>query len=311
MRPDKVAADVQLGIGDDAALTRFPEGCDLVTATDSLVAGTHFRNEAAAASVGHRALAVNLSDIAAMGATPLWASLAIASPDADFDWLGAFAEGFFTLADSCGVSLIGGDTVHGPLAATVTVQGWVARGEAIRRDGAGSGDRIYVSGYPGEAAAGRLLASGELAAEESAQNVCAELIRKFEYPRPRLREGVGLSGLATAMIDISDGLHVDLERLLAASSCGANLDVDAIPVSPGQSAVTGIDKAIELALCGGEDYELCFTVPPAAEESLARLAASWECPLACLGEVNAAAGLRWFREDEAYIVPSTGFDHFT
>jgi thiamine-monophosphate kinase len=301
--------NVMLGIGDDAALTRLPDGCELVTATDALVSGTHFLPNAPARSVGHRCLAVNLSDIAAMGAEPLWASLALSLPGMERSWLDDFAAGFFALADQHGVTLIGGDTVRGNLFASLTLQGCVPMGQAIRRTGAVVGDLIYVTGHPGDAAAGRLLACDELAAVDGA--AAADILtERFYYPLPRLSAGLGLRDLAKAMIDISDGLHADLGRLLNASGVGALLDVAAIPVSKALRAIVHPAKAIELALCGGEDYELCFTIAPDRADDLHALAGDWDCALSCLGTVTAGPGLQWLQDGKPYSVPKSGFEHF-
>jgi thiamine-monophosphate kinase len=301
--------NVSLGIGDDAALTRLPAGCDLVTATDALVAGTHFLVDAPARSVGHRCLAVNLSDIAAMGAEPLWASLALSLPEVDYGWLNDFAEGFFALADMHDVTLIGGDTVHGSLFASLTLQGSVPTGQAVRRNGATPGDLIYVTGNPGDAAAGRLLACNELVglADSSVRDL---LIERFYYPQPRLLAGLNLRGLASAMIDISDGLHVDLARLLRDSGVGALLDIATLPLSAALQSSVDTARAVELALCGGEDYELCFTIAPEKAAALHVLADSWDCSFTCLGTASAEAGLNWTREGECFSFPEAGFEHF-
>ncbi len=309
-RVKQPASNVVLGIGDDAALTRFPEGCELVTATDTLVAGTHFLIEESAKSVGHRCLAVNLSDIAAMAAEPLWASLALSLPRADMDWLNDFAEGFFGLADSFGVELIGGDTVRGNLSAAVTVQGCVARGKAIRRSGAAPGDRIFVTGVPGEAALGRQLAAGPSQSKRGSVEQQTGLIKKFYYPQPRVREARKLQGIASAMIDLSDGLHVDLHRLLLASNCGAQLDIDGIPQSSHVSGWLDVDQWREWSLCGGEDFELCFTVPSGQLDALLRVTEAWGCPVTCIGEVAAGSGLSWHRDGDIWPVPDSGFEHF-
>ena len=301
--------NVVLGIGDDAALTQLPDGCDLVTATDALVAGTHFLAQAPARSVGHRCLAVNLSDLAAMGAEPLWASLALSLPELNHDWLNDFADGFFALADRHRVTLIGGDTVRGSLFASLTLQGALPRAVAVRRDGAAAGDSIYVSGHPGDAAAGRLLASDELRIT-GASSKGDLLIERFYYPVPRVAAGLSLRGLASAMIDISDGLNVDLGRLLNASGAGASLDIADIPLSTSLLGIVDQSRALELALCGGDDYELCFTIAPDKVPLLHAAADAWGCPLTCLGIVSAESGLKWTEDGEHYSVPDSAFEHF-
>ena len=306
----RTSANVLLGIGDDAALTRLPAGHDLVTATDALVAGTHFLADAPARSVGHRCLAVNLSDIAAMGAEPLWASLALSMPQLEQTWLNDFADGFFALAERHRVILIGGDTVRGGLFASLTLQGSVPKGQGVTRAGAAPGDLIYMTGHVGDAAAGRLLACDEM--PNTASHGTAEvLLERFYYPEARVAAGLSLRGLATAMIDISDGLHVDLGRLLQASGAGAVIDVVDVPLSHALQDIAKRPRAIELGLCGGEDYELCFTIAPDRLAELKLAAASWDFALTCLGRVTAGDGLEWTLDGKRYSVPDSGFEHFT
>jgi thiamine-monophosphate kinase len=311
--------DVLLGIGDDAAVTRLLANAsgavddDLVTTTDILLEGTHFLPDAIPRSVGHRSLAVNLSDVAAMGATPLWASMALSLPAVDGLWLDEFAAGFFALADTHNVELIGGDTVRGPLSVSVTVQGRVPRGQAIKRSGATTGDLLYVTGEPGAAAAGRLLLSDDSCSESPPERV-TRLQTKFLYPEPRLQVGRELRSFASAMIDVSDGLHADLEHLLAASAKGAVLDVDELRLSgivdAGVERLFTRAQAIELSLCGGEDYELLFTVPPQHVARVHELAEGWPCRLACIGVVTETGGAQWRQDGEPYAVPVSGYRHF-
>ena len=218
--------DVILGIGDDAAVLRPEPGFDLVVATDSIAEGTHFPPGIPAAAIGHRCLAVNLSDLAAMAAEPLWCTLALSLPQADPAWVGEFATGLFALADRYAVSLVGGDTVRGPVGATVTILGRVRPEGAVRRSGARPGDGIWVTGHPGDAVAGRLLLA------EATHGAAATVLRhRFLYPEPRVREGRMLAGLATAMLDVSDGLDDDLRKLLVASGVSAELDAGELPLS--------------------------------------------------------------------------------
>jgi thiamine-monophosphate kinase len=305
-------SDVSLGIGDDAAVTTLSPEDELVTATDMLVEGTHFLRNAPARSVGHRSLAVNLSDIAAMGADPLWACLAISIPEVDKLWLEAFADGFFALADDYGVSLIGGDTVSGPLSITVTALGSVPRGKSVNRSGAAVGDFIYVSGEPGAAAAGRLSLdeSFGLQVRDAAGEATFRLQEKFLYPLPRLALGRSLRALASSMIDISDGLHADLSHLLQACALGADLDINALSFSADFLQYVSHSRAIELALCGGEDYELLFTIPPRHVAGLQRLSEDCQCPLVCIGKVTQQTRVRWFNSGEVYAVPDSGYQHF-
>jgi len=308
-RPAGAATGVHLGIGDDAAVTELPPGTLLVTATDALVAGTHFEAAAPADSVGYRSLAVNLSDLAAMGAHPLWASLSLSLPGVNDKWVAAFAEGFFRLADETATGLIGGDTVRGPLAVTVTVQGWVPAGEYVTRTGAQPGDEIWLSGNPGAAAAGRLLASGELdiQAPDTARE---ELIQRFYYPEPRLALGQSLCGLATAMIDISDGVAIDCQRLLQASQVGAVMQADSLPLGRLVQAGLAAEQSRELGLCGGEDYELCFTAPADRHSDVAGLAGAIGVDATCVGTVMAGGDISWQLAGRPFNLPNSTFEHF-
>ena len=298
--------DVVLGIGDDAAVLRLDPGWDLVVATDSIAEGTHFPAGIPARAIGHRCLAVNLSDLAAMAAEPLWASLALSLPAAEPVWMEEFAAGLFALADRSGVVLIGGDTVRGPLSATVTVQGRVRPGAAVTRSGAQSGDGIWVTGTPGDAVAGRLLPDD--AAQISA-TVRDRLRQRFLYPEPRLRAGLALGALATAMLDVSDGLDDDIGKLMQASGRGAELDAGLLPLSAELRAAAG-DRAIEHALTGGDDYELCFTLPAQAEARLRVVASEWAVPVTRIGTVVAEPGVRWRYQGRVLQVPDTTFRHF-
>jgi len=301
-RPSPARRGVILGIGDDAAVTRLPPGQDLVTATDAIFAGVHYPRGTPPRAIGHRCLAVNLSDLAAMGATPLWASLALSLPRARAAWLREFAAGFFALARAANIVLIGGDTVRGPEGATVTVQGQVSRGGGVTRSGARPGDGIWVSGHPGDAVAGRLLL-----ARGSGSRV---LRQRFLYPVPRLREGALLAGISSAMMDVSDGLHDDLGKLMRASSCGADLDVGRLPLSHQLRAAAGVEAAREMALSGGDDYELLFTVPPRREAKLARLTRRWALPVTRIGTVRRRAGLSWTLDARPFRFRDKTFRHF-
>lgn len=301
------AAGVVLGAGDDAAVCQLPADTELLTTTDALVEGTHFVATASPRSLGHRALAVNLSDIAAMGGEPLWAQLALSIPEFDADWVAEFAAGLQDLAREHNVTLTGGDTVRGPRSATLTLQGSVPAGSAVRRDGARTGDLICVTGHPGDAIAGRLLLEGRVAAVAG----YADYLRgRFEYPRPRVAAGQALRDIATAMLDVSDGLHTDLARLLSASGLGASPDLGQLRLSDALVATLGADQARDCALLGGEDYELVFTAPPDRVSALATLAAEHELPVSVLGEVTAAAGLQWQLDGRDYELAAQPFEHF-
>jgi thiamine-monophosphate kinase len=277
--------DVVLGIGDDAALLTPPSGQHLVAAVDTLNEGVHFPSAIPASAVGHRLLAVNLSDLAAMGAVPAWATMSLSLPAPDEDWLRGFAEGLGALARRHDVALVGGDTVRGPLSLSLQLLGFVPAGEALTRAGAVPGDGIYVTGEPGLAAAG-------LRRMQASRPPSDPLVEAFLWPQPRLAVGRALRGVASAAIDVSDGLVTDLGRLLDASACGGRLDAASLPLSRLAGAGVDPDDALDFALAGGDDYELLFTVPPALAPVLAERSADWEVGVSRIGEVEKAPGLR-------------------
>lgn len=289
--------DVTISIGDDAAITRVPAGYELVTTTDSLVAGTHFEHGADPVSVGHRSLAVNLSDLAAMGAEPCWVSIALHIPALDEAWVEGFAAGFFALAERHNIDLIGGDTVRGWLAVTITAQGIVPEDAAVLRSGAHAGDALYVTGFPGTAAFARIFKDQELS-------------KSFEFPEPRVTEALALRDMASAMIDVSDGLDSDIRQLLRASRLGAALDVQALPVEARLVERLGSLKAAELAMFGGEDYELLFTVPEHLTQKLAAVTSDWSVPVTRLGTLNDAEKLSWILDGAVYTPREQEFRHF-
>jgi len=301
------AAGVELGIGDDAALLRPSPGQLLAVATDTLNAGVHFPETTAAADIGHKALAVNLSDLAAMGASPEWCTLALSLPDADAAFVDAFLDGFLGLAERHAVVLVGGDTTRGPLSVTVTVGGRVPPGAALRRDGARVGDAVFVTGTLGDAAAG--LRQVLDAADPTA--VSGPLRQRLDRPTPRLAAGLTLRGQASACIDLSDGLLGDLGHVLAASGVGAELALAALPVSPALAAVAKGPALWQLQLCGGDDFELCFTAPEAAEAAIAAAMAATGTPVARVGRIVPGGGLALRTPDGADFTPSgTAWRHF-
>ncbi len=304
-RTGRAGRYVSLGVGDDAAVTRLPAGSELVAATDTIAEGVHFPRGTPAHALGHRCLAVNLSDMAAMGAEPLWATLALSMPKAAAPWLRQFSRGLFSLADRHGVTLIGGDTIRGPLVISVTILGRVKRGVFVRRAGARPGDGLYVTGSPGDAVAGRMAATGDLKGPGTAY-----LRRRFLYPEPRVQEGRCLATVASAMIDVSDGLHDDAGKLLRASGCGALLDARQVPLSGQLVRIAGARAALELALTGGDDYELLFAVPPQRERRLRRLAGSFGCIVTRFGTVTADRRLRWQLDGKPLRFRDRTFRHF-
>jgi thiamine-monophosphate kinase len=296
--------DVRLGIGDDGAVLRPSPGTELVVVTDALVEGTHFPAGMPARAIGHRALAVNLSDLAAMGATPRWATLALSLPAPQSAWVADFAAGLLDIAAATGTALVGGDTGSGPLYTPVTAIGEVPAGQPAGRRGACPGDAVFVTGTPGDAVQGRLLL------ESGRDDPAAKYLRsRFLYPAARLAAGRALRPLASAMLDVSDGLDQDLGRLAAASGVGLELDVDSLPLSPQLRAVAGAE-AVARALTGGDDYELAFTAPAAQAAAIAAIAASAGCAITRIGTVVAGTAVRWQHGGREYPVPAGAWQHF-
>jgi len=302
--------DVPLGIGDDAAVLAPPAGKQLVAALDTLVEGRHFPVGSPPRSIGHRALAVNLSDLAAMGADPAWFLLAMTLPAAEEAFLEEFVRGLQHLAAEHGVALVGGDTTAGPLAVSVQALGFVAPGEALQRAGARAGDLLYVSGTPGDAAAGLRLAMGEAAVPALDEVQRRWLLDRFHYPLPRVALGRALRGIASACIDVSDGLAADAGKLAAASGCAVVLDAERLPLSAALRAQAGAAGAAQLALTGGDDYELCFTVAPQRAAQLAARLADVKCDVTCIGRIEAGSGIMLLEHGAPTDQSFTGFDHF-
>ena len=302
---------VVLGIGDDAALLE-PLSGQLVAALDTLVEGRHFPHGSAPRSIGHRALAVNLSDLAAMGATPAWYLLALTLPRADELFLGEFASGMLDLAREHDISLVGGDTTAGPLSVSVQVLGHVPPGSALLRSGAQPGDLLFVSGWPGEAAAGLQLElrGGARASPGFESEAGARLRQRFLFPSPRVALGVALRGLASACIDVSDGLAADALKIAVASNCGAAIEAEKTLVSPALVATLGREAALRAALTGGDDYELCFTLPVSRLVELPERLINVKCPVTCIGVMESQPGLRVRDQGRPLSFPLEGFDHF-
>jgi thiamine-monophosphate kinase len=301
--------DVALGIGDDCALLIPPVDQQLVVTMDTLVADVHFFAAADPEGLGHKALAVNLSDLAAMGAVPAWATLALTLPRADEDWLDRFCRGLFALADRYGVQLVGGDTTHGPTTViTLQAHGFIPPGLALRRDGAKPGDGIYVTGTPGDAGLALAAAFGKVTVAPEYRD---DVRQRLERPEPRITQGLTLRGVASAAIDVSDGLAQDLGHILERSRVGARLEVDRLPLSPALTASLDRDAAIVTALASGDDYELCFTVPPERAEQLEAAAAGWECRCTGIGVITDEPGLQLVRADGSpFHLERLGYDHF-
>jgi thiamine-monophosphate kinase len=276
--------DVILSVGDDAAVITPPANQQLVITTDTLIADTHFFANFSAEEIGYYALAVNLSDLAAMGATPAFATLALTLPEANEIWLKKFSEGFFSLAEKFNVQLIGGDTTRGPLSITIAAHGYVPKNKFISRSGAKPGDLIYVTNTLGNAAH-------------------ALSLKKFHRPQPQIEIGIFLRNIASAAIDISDGLAADLTHILEKSQVGATVFVDQLPSGKNVPA----DKAIEYALTGGDDYELCFTVPKEKISQLKKMADN----ITCVGSITDSAGLHLqYQDGKKYDGNTQGYSHF-
>jgi thiamine-monophosphate kinase len=302
-------ADVALGIGDDAALLAPPRGHEVVVTTDTLIAGRHFPDDTDPQAVGWKALAVNLSDLAAMGAEPRWFTLALTLRMADPEWLAGFAAGLGAMARETGVALVGGDTTQGALSITVTAMGTVPAGKAIRRSGARAGDAICVTGTLGDAAlALRLL--GEAGGRGEACSADLEHLRaRLNRPVPRVAAGAVLRDLAHAAIDLSDGLAGDLSHVLDASGVGAEIRAGKLPMSRAFKALSEPEDRLELQVAGGDDYELCVCLPP---DDVAKLRKRLDVPLTEIGKVVKGKGLTVLdAKGKKLAIDPFGYRHFT
>ncbi len=303
------AANAVLGVGDDCALVDVSNGMDLAVSVDTMVSGTHFFPDVDPEHLGHKALAVNLSDLAAMGAMPYWAMLALTLPRVDHDWLAALAKGFFDLAEEFEVSLIGGDTTRGPLTLTVTIMGEVPAGAALRRSGAKAGNDIWVSGHIGDAALAVAHRHGKLVLTEADYG---EAVMRLYEPAPRVGLGQALRGLATSAVDVSDGLLADLGHICSLSGVGATVELAAIPLSPIGARHIATEAGRNAVVAGGDDYELCFTANPNSRESIAELARMLGMPLTRIGQVKRGKGVSLLGTDGKPVkIDGRGFDHFS
>lgn len=299
--------DVVLGIGDDAALLQPRAGHWLAVTADTLNEGVHFPPETPPADIGWKTLAVNLSDLAAMGATPAWGTLALSLPQAEAAWIDAFADGFFALADAHDWRLVGGDTTRGPLSLSLTAFGQVPHGQALRRDGAQIGDDVWVSGTLGDAAGAlRLWQRGLLDVTRMAPESGLEHLRqRLLRPTPRVALGIALRGIASAAVDVSDGLLADLGHITARSGVSANLQTVLLPTSLSAQHVLGEAPAREAALRGGDDYELCFTAAAAHAGAIRALSDQLQLPLTRIGCIAAGEGVH-----PDGITARGGYEHF-
>jgi thiamine-monophosphate kinase len=297
-----------LGVGDDAALLSITNGMELAVSTDMLVSGTHFFVDADPYMLGHKVLAVNLSDMAAMGAQPRWTTLAISLPSEDETWLERFSSGFFALADQYNVELIGGDTTRGPLNLCITIMGEVPQGKALRRDGAQVGDEIWVSGVVGDAALALAHMQGKV---ELSEKIFKSTEPALHQPQPRVALGHALRDIASSAIDVSDGLLADLGHILECSKLGAEIHLNKIPVSNNLRPFLAQVWGQQCALAGGDDYELCFTAPAARHADLETLSEQLKLPLTCIGNIVPGIDCKIFAANGNVMkIEEAGYDHF-
>jgi len=308
---EKAQASVVLGIGDDCALLQIPANKQLAVSVDTLVADVHFPADAKPEDIAERALRTNLSDLAAVGAEPLWFTLALTLPKNSVyvseEWLRSFSRGLFRTANQYEIVLVGGDTTSGPLSITIQAMGAVEPHHALRRDGASIGDFICVTNYVGDGAAGLAVIQNRLTLNASYEDYLRE---RFYRPTPRLAEANLLCGIASAALDISDGLVADLNHICETSDLGAVIDVENLPLSSALLAIDDLQQARTWALSGGDDYELCFTIPPEKLPELAMLIAQGKIHATVIGEMIAGSGVHCELDGEAYELASQGYQHF-
>lgn len=300
--------DVLLGVGDDCAIIKPVEAQQIAITTDTLVAGVHFPVETSARAIGHKAVVVNLSDLAAMGADPAWISLAITLPSIDEDWVKEFCEGVFEVCEYYNVQLIGGDTTQGPLSITITAQGLLPEDKYITRSGAKPGDWVYVTGELGGAAIGLQHVQGKVVLEAKHQE---SALQRLNFPKPRILAGQAIRGYASSAIDLSDGLISDIVHLCKSSKVGANIVLDNLPVAQACIDTLGIDKARELALKGGDDYELLFTVSQNNKVAMETSMGNTRNVITCIGQLNPSEKLTVTLDSKAIDIHATGYEHFS
>lgn len=301
--------DVLLGIGDDCAITKVPKGQRLAVTTDTLVSGVHFLPDAPPRAIAHKAVAVNLSDLAAMGAEPAWLSLSLSVPHIDESWLAEFSAGIHELSNYYSVQLIGGDTVRGPLSLTITAQGFVPEEQALTRSNARPGDWVYVTGTLGDAGLGLDLLFNK---QKAVSHDREYLLQRLYYPTPRLLAGTALRRIANACIDISDGLIADLQHVLNASKCGATVHLEKLPLSDALRTSVDFEKALHYALFAGDDYELLFSVSEENKGLLEKALSNFNVAATCIGQLNGQAGKITTKLNNApYPLSGEGFEHFS
>lgn len=303
----KPTEHTDLGVGDDAALIRVADGLQLAISADMLVAGTHFFADAAPYDIGWKVLAVNVSDMAAMGAQPKWATLAIALPSIDEAWLAEFSRGFFACAQAFNVDLVGGDTTRGPLTVSVQIMGEVPIGEALKRSGAKLGDDVWVCGQLGSAVLGLAHLQGNVVLPESVLQPC---LNALHVPMPKVALGLALRNIATSCIDVSDGLLADLGHILKASNLGATLNLEKIPCIAFFKNALDNPQFQAYLLAGGDDYELCFTAPKSKKTEINQLSQQLNLAISCIGETQENKGLMVRYQHQLITTHKKGFDHF-
>lgn len=301
------AFGVQMGIGDDCALLQPPEGKVIAVSMDTLVGGIHFPRNADPELIAERALRVNLSDLAAMGAEPLWFTLGLTMPKVDERWMEGFARGLFAVADEHNIALVGGDTTRGPLAITIQVHGAVESDYALMRANARVGDLVYVTGNVGDAAAALAVIRQELTVGKSAFNY---FMSHYYRPQPRIKEAKMLRGISQCAIDISDGLLADLGHICEESGVGARIDLERIPVSTALNKVAEAEQIADWALAGGDDYQLCFTVAPDKLGQVQALIDSGKLHANAIGEIVKGSGVDVLLEGEVFEPKRRGYNHF-
>ena len=299
--------DVMLGIGDDCALVQPAEGKVIAISCDTLVEGVHFFADMPAHALGYKSLAVNLSDLAAMGAEPAWMTLALSLPEVNQQWLADFSSGLFEAAEYYGVALVGGDTTRGPRCINVTINGQVPKGKALKRSGAKIGDWVFVTGSLGDSALGLdMLRNKQVIKPEHKEY----LLNRHYYPTPRVLAGQALRGLASSAIDLSDGLVSDLSHILKASNVGAVIDANAIPLSSSLTESVGAEQALAYALTGGEDYELLFTVPEAQRGAIDTALLHAGVKFVKIGQICSGNKIKFTLDGQPFTPEFKGFEHF-
>ncbi len=306
-RQEAGALGVAMGVGDDCALLNVPEGQQLAVSVDTLVGGIHFPKNADPELIAERALRVNLSDLAAMGAEPMWFTLALTLPNGNSQWVKGFSQGLFRVANEYNIALVGGDTTRGHLSITIQVHGTVEPGRALMRGNASVGDEVFVTGPVGNGAAALAVIKQELEVGKSAFNYFMD---HYYRPQPQLQQAKALCGVAEAAIDISDGLVADLGHICEQSVVGATLHLERVPLSEPVSKLVPFEQGIQWALSGGDDYQLCFTVPPSRMSQLEALVDQKRLQVHHIGEITRGKGVTCLYNGEEVSMNTQGYQHF-